>query len=228
MDNARNNMFEELFISPEKGSGEVSIPFTSKTECLEMIRSKGKPEARIVGLAILADWYRLETVRSAGKHDAAACDELIGIVRDFGRQYPEAGVEIVTLLVQEGAESEKARDYETAIKFYKARLEFPCSDPKFRYYRLDNLGFCFNFFRKFGAAEEFLRGAIAIDPEYYNAWKNLGVALEHQSKYDEAAECYIKAIQLSGGNPKSIKHYIRLHARQPGLAGKYPRLNIQG
>ena len=56
MDNARNNLFEELFISPEKGSGEVSIPFTSKTECLEMIRSKGKPEARIVGLAILADW----------------------------------------------------------------------------------------------------------------------------------------------------------------------------
>ena len=222
MSEEEKNMYEELFIGQNKRGGEYFIPYTTKRKCLQMLRSKGKQEVRNRGLVMLTEWYRFETSRNGGKYDSAACDELIGIIRDFWKRYPDPGFEIGTMLGHEGANSEKSRDYESALKFYKASLGFPVSDPDLRYFRLNNLGFCLNFFLKFEAAEEFLRAAVAMAPERYNAWKNLGVTLEHQTKYEEAAECYLEAIRRSRGEPRSVRHFKRLLERQPALAGKYP------
>lgn len=222
MSDAEKNMYEELFINPEKRGGEFFIPYTSKRKCLSMLKSKGKQEARNRGLVMLTEWYRFETSRSGGKYDAAACDEMIGIIVDFARKYPEPGFEVGTMLGYEGSCSEKCGDYESALKFYRASLGFKVSDPKLRYFRLNNLGFCLNFFRKFDEAEEFLRAATAMAQERYNAWKNLGVTLEHLQKYEEAAECYMEAIRRSRGEPRSVRHFKRLLERQPALAGKYP------
>ena len=224
MNDAENNMFDELFIDPENKGGEFFIPYTSKAKCLKMLHSKGKQVTRNRGLWMLAKWYRFETSRNAGKYDAVACDELIGIILDFARKYPDPGFGIASMLGCEGSCSEKSGDYESALKFYKASLGFPVSDPDLKYFRLNNLGFCLNFFRKFEAAEEFLRAAVAMAPERYNAWKNLGVTLEHQLKYEEAAECYLEAISQSRGEPRAIGHYRRLLERQPALAGKYPEI----
>jgi len=61
-----------------------------------------------------------------------------------------------------------------------------------------------------------------MDPLRYNAWKNLGVSLEFQKKYEEAAECYFRAICCSHGERRSVKHFLRLLERQPAIAEKYP------
>ena len=225
MSEQEKNMHEELFIGQDKRGGEYFIPYTPKGKCRQMLRSKGKQEIRNRGLVMLTEWYRFETSRNGGKYDAAVCDELIGIICDFARQYPEPGFDVAAVLTHEGAESEKALDYESALKFYKASLGFQVSDPKLRYYRLNNLGFCLNFFRKFDVAEEFLRAAVAMAPERYNAWKNLGVTLEHQGKYEEAADCYMKAIEHSQGERRSVLHLKRLIIRQPALTEKYPDIH---
>jgi tetratricopeptide (TPR) repeat protein len=173
---------------------------------------------------MLTEWYRFETSKTGGVYDPEKCDELIGIIRDFARKHPEPGIEVGWMLGCEGSSSEKTNDYESALKFYKASLGFPVSDPNIRYFRLNNLGFCLNFFRKFDEAEEFLRAAVVMEPGRYNAWKNLGVTLEHQKKYEEAAECYLKAVRASRGEPRSIGHYRRLLDRQPVLYGKFPEI----
>lgn len=224
MSDAEKNMYEELFIGQGKRGGEFFIPYTPKEKCLKMLRSKGKQEIRNRGLVMLIEWYRFETSRNAGKYDPAACDELIGIIRDFSQRYPEPGFDIGAILGHQGSLSEKSRDYDSALIFYKASLGFTVSNPNLRYFRLNNLGFCLNFFRKFEAAEEFLRAAVAMTPEWYNAWKNLGVTLEHQQKYEEAADCYLEAIRLSRGEIRSVRHFQRLVERQPALAGKYPEI----
>lgn len=219
---AKNNMYKELFINPEKRGGEFFIPYTPKAKCLRMLRSEKNQEIRNRGLVMLAEWFRFETSRNRGKFDPAKCDELIRMIVDFGRKYPDPGFEIGEMLCREGAASEGFDDYESALKFYKASIAFLVSNPKLRYFRLNNLGFCLNFFRKFEEAEEFLRAATAMGPERYNAWKNLGVTLEHQGKFEEAAECYLKAIESSRGEPRSVCHFRRLLVRQPALADKYP------
>ena len=220
----QENMFEELFIDRQQAWGEFLIPYTPKWKCLKMLRSKGKQDIRNEALVMLVEWYQCETARNRGKYDPAACEELIGIIQDFSKKYPDPDIEIGMMLGRQGSGCEKRGDYESALKFYKACLEFPVSDQRFRYFRLNNLGFCLNFLKKFEAAEEFLRAAAAMDPERYNAWKNLGVTLEHQGKYEEAAECYLKAVECSRGERRSISHYRRLLVRQPVLAEKYPEI----
>lgn len=217
-----NNMYEELFIDAEKRGGEFFIPYTPKAKCLKMLSSKKEQMIRNRGLVMLVEWYRFETFRNKGIFEQAKCDELIGIITDFAWKHPKPGFEIGEMFGREGASSEKYGDYASALKFYKASLGFQVSDPRLRYFRINNLGFCLNFFKKFEEAEEFLRAATAMVPERYNAWKNLGVTLEHQKKYEEAAECYMKAIECSRGEPRSVCHFRRLLVRQPALAEKYP------
>ena len=88
MSEEEKNMYEELFIGQNKRGGEYFIPYTTKRKCLQMLRSKGKQEVRNRGLVMLTEWYRFETSRNGGKYDSAACDELIGIIRDFWKRYP--------------------------------------------------------------------------------------------------------------------------------------------
>ncbi|MEI7752402.1 MAG: tetratricopeptide repeat protein [Candidatus Omnitrophota bacterium] len=225
MNEKETDMFEELFIDSEKSGGDFFIPYTPKAACLKMLQSSKKQETRNYGLLMLAQWYRVETAHNAGKYDACACDELISMMLDFSRKYPAPGFVIAATLLGEGAKSEKSRDYESALKFYKASLRCSAKDPSLKYFQLNNLGFCLNFFRKFDNAEEFLRAAVAMAPERYNAWKNLGVTLEHQGKYEEAAECYMKAIEHSQGERRSVRHLKRLIIRQPALTEKYPEIH---
>ena len=71
--------------------------------------------------------------------------------------------------------------------------------------------------RRFVAAEGFLRDAIEFDPGRYNAWKNLGVSLEHQGRHEEAAACYFEAVTKSGNERRSVLHFRRLVERESHL-----------
>lgn len=47
---------------------------------------------------------------------------------------------------------------------------------------------------------EFYNSAIALKPEYSIAFNNKGISLFNLGKYDEALECFNKAIQLDPNN----------------------------
>ena len=225
MDNEEKDMYDELFIDRDARGCEFSIPAESKQECLKMIRSKGHQWIRDCGLLRLVDWYWLVAAKNLGKYNAKSREKIIKIIQDFGRKHRETQLQLGAMLVFQGSRCEKSGDYESALAFYRASLGFLIADPERRYFRLNNLGFCLNFFRRFDEAEELLRAAVAMSPERYNAWKNLGTTLENQGKPEKAAECYLKAIECRPREMRSVCHFRRLLERQPALTEKYPDIH---
>ena len=128
-----------------------------------------------------------------------------------------------------GGRSFDYHDYETALKLYQESMAFELKNPspaylsaevretRPRYFRLNNIGFCLNFLKRFDEAEEYLRAAVDLYPPHFFAWKNLGVSLEHLGKYKEAAEAYWTGIRRSAKGEIHIKHLRRLIDRQPSL-----------
>ena len=49
--------------------------------------------------------------------------------------------------------------------------------------------------------------AVEIDPSYAAAWNNLGVAYEHEGRFDEAREAYEKALELEPQNLMIQQNY---------------------
>ena len=53
---------------------------------------------------------------------------------------------------------------------------------------------------KLDAAIQSYRAALALKPDFFDAWNNLGVALHKQKKRAEAADCYQAALKLQPAN----------------------------
>ena len=77
-------------------------------------------------------------------------------------------------------------------------------------------------------AEEFCQAAIEIDPDRYNAWKNLGVSLEKQSKMEDAALSYCEATDRNPEDPRAFRlledllmAYPELLKQNPVIADRY-------
>ena len=73
---------------------------------------------------------------------------------------------------------EQTRDYEAAIRYYSEALSLEPVNDQVWYFINNNLGYSLNHFGRYAEAEPYCRRAIEIDPMRYNAYKNLGVALE--------------------------------------------------
>lgn len=209
------DMKSELFISSRKNT-EFWIPPKSKEDYLRSLETEISADEKIKFLTALVEIYRLETRGNDGQYSEAVCGEMISILHKHGLN-PDLSERAACMLIKEGGYCEKVGDYPNALRFYESSLPFEIKDPIFRYFRLNNLAFCLNFFSRFEEAEKYLRQAVDISPERYNAWKNLGVSLEHQSQIEEAAECYLRAIALSGGEHRSVTHLKRLMGRYPFL-----------
>lgn len=96
-------------------------------------------------------------------------------------------------------------------------------NPMHLFCRLNDYAFLLNLSERFEEAEKVLRavGRVGLPSEYrclYKIlWKNLGVSLEHQGQYEEAAECYLKAVCRSGKRYGAVKYLERLIGRHPSL-----------
>jgi Flp pilus assembly protein TadD len=49
--------------------------------------------------------------------------------------------------------------------------------------------------------------AVEIDPEYAQAWNNLGIGYEQEGRFDEAREAYEKALKLAPKNQMIRQNY---------------------
>jgi tetratricopeptide (TPR) repeat protein len=63
---------------------------------------------------------------------------------------------------------------------------------------------------RLGQAEKMLRRAVVEDPEWPEAWNNLGVLLMEQGKTAEATQIFRKAYALDNGQSDSIRDNLRI------------------
>ena len=94
--------------------------------------------------------------------------------------------------------------YEEAIRCYDEYLKVYSDDVIVLTSRgvcLDWIGFKFNQPDKYNEAIEYYNKAIAIEPNYYNAWYNKGLCLHKLQRYNEAIEAYDKAIEINPDSP---------------------------
>ena len=105
-----------------------------------------------------------------------------------------------------GAECEKADDYGAAARFYLQGMECGPRGVNTRYFLHNNLGYSLNRLGVFVEGEKYCRTAIEIDPQRHNSYKNLGLALQGQGIYPEAASCFIRAAFICPTDSRAIGH----------------------
>jgi len=220
MEKTEKDMFDELFIVKEV-SGAKEVPLGSKEDYWKAVHSERGNQEKSEALFSWIEMCRHESLRRNGEFSGADLGEAIRTIQGLERELGEvAGL----VLIRAGGQSELLRDYESAAEFYQASLMCRIAHLDGRYWRLNNLGFCLNFSRCFERAEEYLKEAIFMKPLRYNAWKNLGVSLEHQGEVDRAAECYVQAMTCSNSEERSSAHFRRLLERYPELSNIYVKI----
>jgi len=68
----------------------------------------------------------------------------------------------------------------------------------------NNVGVSHLEMRHYDIAEGYFRDAIALRPDFPEAWFNLGVTLDGTGKHDEATEAFRKAKQFGAGTPQIV------------------------
>jgi len=106
-----------------------------------------------------------------------------------------------------GCDSEQRRDYAAAVEHY---LKVVALDPKHKlvcYFGFNNLGYSLAQVQRFVEAEFYCREAIRYDPRRQNGHKNLGLALQGQGRYAEAAHAFLEATHCA---PRDTRAWIHL------------------
>jgi Flp pilus assembly protein TadD len=99
-----------------------------------------------------------------------------------------------------------AGQYELALKsFTRAALEQGLTPEIISSMGSANLGL-----GRLGQAEDLLRRAVKEEPEWPEAWNNLGVLLMEQGKTTEAVQIFRTAFALDNGESASIRDNLRL------------------
>ena len=109
------------------------------------------------------------------------------------------GVEVGHRLMQAG-------QYELALEaFTRAALDQGLTPEIISSMGTANLGL-----GRLGQAEDLLRRAVAEEPDWPEAWNNLGVLLMEQGKTAEAVQIFRQAFALDNGESTSIRDNLRL------------------
>lgn len=75
---------------------------------------------------------------------------------------------------------------------------------------------------RLGQAEDLLRRAIEVDPEFVPAWNNLGVVLMERGEWGEARQVFRRAFALDSGETDSIRENLRLAIARMENSGYSP------
>jgi tetratricopeptide (TPR) repeat protein len=137
-------------------------------------------------------------------------------VRDLLAKVPEVENKAY-LIMSLGQLAEMAKDFDLAVRFYMEGVSMePCGQFTW-YYLHNNLGYSLNQLGRFKEGELYCRRAIEITAQPQNAHKNLGLALQGQGKYAEAARCFVTATQANASDGRSANHLEELIQQHPEL-----------
>jgi tetratricopeptide (TPR) repeat protein len=131
----------------------------------------------------------------------------------------EANPEIkASCVLAMGQTMEQVKDYRAAMRFYREALSMEPTHSRNWYFINNNLGFCLNTLGEFKEGELYCRRAIEIDANRPNGHKNLGIALQGQTRFHEAAQSFIAATRVNAIDPRAFDLLEKLVAEHPELA----------
>lgn len=127
-------------------------------------------------------------------------------------------------LVRMGVVMEQSGNYQAALEAYLRAFELPQKSNEVWYYLNNNTGYCLNQTGQHQEAEKYCRAAIGIAPDRHNAYKNLGIALQNQGLYADAAKNYIHATKLCPTDNRALAHLKDLISGHREILGEIPDL----
>ena len=160
-------------------------------------------------------WRLAQSLKSAGMAEMA--EQKFRLLLDLVDNL-EAKAQIVLAL---GQMAEQARDYHLAVSFYRQALSMEPADSWTWYYIQNNLGYSLNQLARYEEGETYCRRAIATDPKFPNAHKNLGLALLGQDRLREAATSFIEATRADALDPRATDHLSDLLDQHPTLRDEF-------
>ncbi|HOH27325.1 MAG TPA: tetratricopeptide repeat protein [Syntrophorhabdus sp.] len=126
-----------------------------------------------------------------------------------------------------GTLMETRRKFKDAVTWYSQASLLESESLDIAYYSNNNLGYCLNVIERFNEAESWCCKAIEIDPQRHNAYKNLGMSLQGQGRYPEAAKCFIKACILCPLDARALYYLEQLAAGNHGIANEIEDIEDQ-
>ena len=102
--------------------------------------------------------------------------------------------------------------YAEAVAAYARGLAIMPATGRGGYFLHNNRGYCLNEPGRHAEAEVHCRAAITLDPAWYNAHKNLGLALIGQGQFVTAARCLLEADRRCPGDGRARQHLADLLA----------------
>ena len=200
------NMKEELYIETQRESVTYCIPAGLHDWSVKALRRAMTGEEKMRAMETLLKVCNAEGCFWEGLN---AIDQLISD-HDIAEHRSR-------LLFLAGEMSAGLYEYDKATGYYARSLACPIRTKDQHIATVSKLGFCNLYRQDFNQAEEWSRWAIKLGPYSWEAWKNLGVSLEHQGQIEEAFLAYFKAVFLSRGWAVPVMHMIRLSQRNPGM-----------
>lgn len=182
------------FSLPEKPEGELVELTSAQMERLLLDRLAAERDNPINAMWMLATFCKQER-----RSDEAMerFQQLLSRVDDLNAK--------ANYILSMGQTSERMNDFELAIRFYRQALSLEPTDSFVWYYINNNLGYSLNQLGRFSEGEAYCRRAISIDSQRPNGYKNLGIALQGQGRFHDAAEAYVAATQVDASDARSLE-----------------------
>jgi tetratricopeptide (TPR) repeat protein len=119
---------------------------------------------------------------------------------------------------------EGKRDFQGAVDAYSRAFALPVRKNDTWYFLNNNLGYSLNQIGDHDEAEPRCRAAIAINPDRHNAHKNLGISLQGQGRYLEAAQSLLRAARVARGDTRALDHLENLLSQHEEIGTDHPEI----
>jgi tetratricopeptide (TPR) repeat protein len=156
-------------------------------------------------------WELAQLHKNAGHHEKAL--EYLRRLMELLPNVEEKANCVFTM----GQAMENVGDYPAAVRYYREALSLEPTNTFVWYFINNNLGFSLNTLGQFADGEVYCRKAIEIDVNRPNGHKNLGISLEGQGRYAEAARCFVAATQVNAADPRAFQLLEKLLQGHPEL-----------
>jgi tetratricopeptide (TPR) repeat protein len=139
---------------------------------------------------------------------------------------PETPDDIARANLMLGCACEKETNFDEAVECYSKAVTAKPRDPRIRYFANNNLGYSLVKLGRFDEAENFCKAAIRINPEQYNAHKNLGLVCQGQERWLDAALSFALAYRLCPNDPRAWHLLEGLISARPDLISGSEELRL--
>jgi tetratricopeptide (TPR) repeat protein len=121
---------------------------------------------------------------------------------------------------------EHVNNFQEAVKYYKRAFGMEPTQSDTWYFINNNLGYSLIQLNEYDEAEPYCRAAIELAPRKPNAYKNLGLALQGQARFAEAAKAYVLAVRANSADPRALHLLEALLEKRPQVTSEVPGISL--